>query len=217
MASAGGSRPDVVVLDYGMGNLHSVAKGVERAGANVRLVEAAGEIGDAAGMVLPGVGNFGRCAENLAVAGLDQAVADWVLAARPFLGICVGMQLLFDGSDEAGAPGLGVLAGRVRRLPGSVRVPHMGWNTVMSPAGGVMFDGVEPGTYFYFVHSYAARLASDARDVAHPAGELVAVCEYGGAFAAAVEKGPVWVTQFHPEKSGDAGLALLGRFVGICT
>ncbi|RIK10716.1 MAG: imidazole glycerol phosphate synthase subunit HisH [Acidobacteria bacterium] len=191
--------PDVVVLDYGMGNLHSVSKALERAGAQVRLATSPNEVGRAAAMVLPGVGNFGRCAENLRAAELDRAVLSWIEADRPFFGICVGMQLLFEGSDESELPGLGVLEGRVVRIPSDVRVPHMGWNTV--DGSGPIFEGLED-SWFYFVHSFAA----DA--------EGVGMCEYGMRFAAAVERGQMWATQFHPEKSAAAGLKVLGNFVG---
>lgn len=192
------SGPEVVVLDYGMGNLHSVSKAVERAGAEVRLVTSPGDLGTSDALVLPGVGNFGRCAENLRAAGLDQSVLGWLDADRPFLGICVGMQLLFEGSDESDQPGLGVLEGRVVRIPSEVRVPHMGWNTV--EGAGPIFEGIDD-PWFYFVHSYAAD------------SQGVGMCEYGLRFAAAVERGQMWATQFHPEKSAAGGLRVLANFV----
>lgn len=193
------SGPEVVLLDYGMGNLHSVSKALERAGAEVRLVSTPGDLGMPDALVLPGVGNFGRCVTNLRAGGLDRTVLAWLEADRPFLGICVGMQLLFEGSDESDQPGLGVLEGRVVRIPSAVRVPHMGWNTV--EGAGPIFDGVD-SRWFYFVHSYAADVQG------------VGMCEYGLKFAAAAERGQMWATQFHPEKSAAAGLRVMANFVG---
>lgn len=190
--------PEVALLDYGMGNLHSVGKAVERAGARVRLVDSPRDLLSPDALVLPGVGNFGRCAQNLRLAGLDETVQDWLEADRPFFGICVGMQLLFEGSEESAEPGLGVMHGRVVRIPSEVRVPHMGWNTVETR--GPIFEGVDD-RWYYFVHSFAA-------DV-----EGVGMCEYGMRFAAAIERGRLWATQFHPEKSGPNGLAVLANFV----
>ncbi|MFL6218587.1 MAG: imidazole glycerol phosphate synthase subunit HisH [Actinomycetes bacterium] len=213
------TRPPVAVLDYGVGNLHSAAKALDRAGAEVRVVPTVEEAAGAAGLVVPGVGAYGACLSGLASAGGAAAVARWLEGGRPLLGICVGMQLLFEASEEGPvADGVGVVPGKVRRLTGGVRgtpggcpgesgpvkIPHIGWDEVAVRPGSRLFAGLGDGTRFYFVHSYAPE----------PDGEAVAaVCDYGGRFAAAVEHGNLFGTQFHPEKSGRAGLALLANFV----
>jgi imidazole glycerol-phosphate synthase subunit HisH len=199
------TRPPVAVLDYGVGNLHSAAKALDRAGADVRVVATVAEADGAAGLVVPGVGAYGACLSGLASAGGAAAVAGWLHGGRPLLGICVGMQLLFEASDEGPVgDGVGVLAGKIRRLTGPVKIPHIGWDEVAVRPGSRLLAGLGDGTRFYFVHSYAPE----------PDGEAVAaVCDYGGRFAAAVEQGNLFGTQFHPEKSGAAGLALLANFV----
>jgi glutamine amidotransferase len=209
------TRPPVAVLDYGVGNLHSAAKALDRAGAEVRVVPTVAEAGGAAGLVVPGVGAYGACLNGLASAGGAAAVAGWLEGGRPLLGICVGMQLLFEASDEGQvSDGVGVIPGKIRRLTGGggapggeldpVKIPHIGWDEVTVRPGSRLFAGLGDGTRFYFVHSYAPE----------PDGEAVAaVCDYGGRFAAAVEHGNLFGTQFHPEKSGAAGLRLLANFV----
>ena len=199
------TRPPVAVLDYGVGNLHSAAKALDRAGADVRVVATVGEADGAAGLVVPGVGAYGACLSGLASAGGAAAVAGWLEGGRPLLGICVGMQLLFEASEEGPvSDGVGVIAGKIRRLTGPVKIPHIGWDEVAIRPGSRLFAGLKDGTRFYFVHSYAPE----------PDGVAVAaVCDYGGRFAAAVEQGNLFGTQFHPEKSGAAGLALLANFV----
>jgi glutamine amidotransferase len=199
------TRPPVAVLDYGVGNLHSAAKALDRAGADVRVVATVEEAAGAAGLVVPGVGAYGACLTGLASAGGAAAVAGWLEGGRPLLGICVGMQLLFEASDEGPvADGVSVLPGKIRRLAGRVKIPHIGWDEVTVRPGSRLLAGLGDGTRFYFVHSYAPE----------PDGEAVAaVCDYGGRFAAAVEHGNLFGTQFHPEKSGAAGLALLANFV----
>jgi glutamine amidotransferase len=169
----------------------------------------------AAGLVVPGVGAYGACLTGLASAGGPAAVAGWLEGGRPLLGICVGMQLLFEASEEGPVgDGVGVLPGKIRRLAagnreapdtaGPVKIPHIGWDEVAVRSGSRLFAGLKDGTRFYFVHSYAPE----------PDGVAVAaVCDYGGPFAAAVEQGNLYGTQFHPEKSGAAGLALLANFV----
>jgi len=198
-------RPPVAVLDYGVGNLHSAAKALDRAGADVRVVATVEEAGGAAGLVVPGVGAYGACLTGLASAGGAAAVAGWLEGGRPLLGICVGMQLLFEASEEGPvSDGVGVIAGKIRRLTGPVKIPHIGWDEVAIRPGSRLFAGLKDGTRFYFVHSYAPE----------PDGVAVAaVCDYGGPFAAAVEQGNLFGTQFHPEKSGAAGLALLANYV----
>jgi imidazole glycerol-phosphate synthase subunit HisH len=199
-------RPPIALVDYGVGNLHSAAKALDRAGADVRVVTAVADAGPgAAGLVVPGVGAYGACLEGLGTAGGPAAVADWLAGGRPLLGICVGMQLLFEASEEGPVTGgVGALPGKVRRLGGGVKIPHIGWNQVTVRPGSRLFAGLPDGARFYFVHSYAPE----------PDGEAVAaVCDYGGRFAAAVESQSLFGTQFHPEKSGHAGLALLANFV----
>jgi glutamine amidotransferase len=200
------TRPPVAVLDYGVGNLHSAAKALDRAGAEVRVVPTVEQAGGAAGLVVPGVGAYGACLSGLASAGGVGAVAGWLEGGRPLLGICVGMQLLFEASEEGPVgDGVGLVPGKIRRLTaGGVKIPHIGWDEVTVRPGSRLFAGLADGTRFYFVHSYAPE----------PDGEAVAaVCDYGGRFAAAVEHGNLFGTQFHPEKSGQAGLALLANFV----
>jgi imidazole glycerol-phosphate synthase subunit HisH len=199
------TRPPVAVLDYGVGNLHSAAKALDRAGAEVRVVPTVEAAAGAAGLVVPGVGAYGACLSGLASAGGAAAVAGWLEGGRPLLGICVGMQLLFEASEEGPVgDGVGVVPGKIRRLTGPVKIPHIGWDEVAVRPGSRLFAGLGDGTRFYFVHSYAPE----------PEGEAVAaVCDYGGQFAAAVEHGNLFGTQFHPEKSGRAGLALLANFV----
>jgi imidazole glycerol-phosphate synthase subunit HisH len=203
-------RPPVAVLDYGVGNLHSAAKALDRAGADVRVVATVDAAEEAAGLVVPGVGAYGACLTGLASAGGVPAVAGWLESGRPLLGICVGMQLLFEASEEGPVgDGVGMLPGKIRRLargaPGApVKIPHIGWDEVTIRPGSRLLAGLKEGTRFYFVHSYAPEPGGDA---------VAAVCDYGGPFAAAVEHGNLFGTQFHPEKSGAAGLALLGNFV----
>ena len=199
------TRPPVAVLDYGVGNLHSAAKALDRAGADVRVVPTVEAAAGAAGLVVPGVGAYGACLSGLASAGGAEAVTGWLATGRPLLGICVGMQLLFEASEEGPvADGVGVVPGKIRRLTGKVKIPHIGWDEVTVRPGSRLFAGLGDGTRFYFVHSYAPE----------PDGDVVAaVCDYGGRFAAAVEQGNLFGTQFHPEKSGKAGLALLANFV----
>jgi len=198
--------PRLAVLDYGIGNLHSAQKAFEQIGADARLVTTAAEAEAAAGVVLPGVGHFGRCATALRDRGLDVAVKAAIAADVPFLGVCIGMQLLYDGSEEApGVPGLGVLHATVRLLPEGVKRPQMQWNRLVATAPCRLLDGLDD-PWAYFVHSYAA----EATD------EVVATCDYGGPVTALVERGSLWATQFHPEKSGRTGLALLRRFADLC-
>jgi imidazole glycerol-phosphate synthase subunit HisH len=198
-------RPPVAVVDYGVGNLHSATKALDRAGADVRVVPTVTEAAGAAGLVVPGVGAYGACLDGLGAAGGPSAVADWLATGRPLLGICVGMQLLFEASEEGPVTGgVGALAGKVRRLGGAVKIPHIGWDEVTVRPGSRLFAGLPTGTRFYFVHSYAPEADGEA---------VAAVCDYGQRFGAAVEHGNLFGTQFHPEKSGHAGLTLLSNFV----
>jgi glutamine amidotransferase len=203
----GRTRPPVAVLDYGVGNLHSAAKALDRAGAEVRVVPTVAAAAGAAGLVVPGVGAYGACLNGLALAGGAAAVAGWLEGGRPLLGICVGMQLLFEASEEGPVgDGVGVVPGTIRHLTGQVKIPHIGWDEVTVRPGSRLLAGLGDGTRFYFVHSYAPG----------PDGEAVAaVCDYGSRFAAAVEHGNLFGTQFHPEKSGRAGLQLLAAFTAV--
>jgi imidazole glycerol-phosphate synthase subunit HisH len=198
-------RPLVAVLDYGIGNLRSAQKALERVGADARLTADRGLIADAAAVVLPGVGAFGACMDALRDCRLDMVATEAALDHRPFLGVCVGMQLLYEGSEESpGVAGLGVLPGDLRLLPPSVKRPQMQWNLVDVRRPSALFASIIDPVWVYFVHSYAA----------DPDGEsVVATCDYGGPVAAAVERPGLWATQFHPEKSGSVGLEILRGFV----
>jgi len=196
----------LAVLDYGIGNLRSAQKALQHLGADARLTADPGLIRDAAGVVLPGVGAFGRCMEQLRASGMDELALEAIEADRPFLGICVGMQMLYGGSDETpGADGLGVLEGRVRLLPEGVKRPQMQWNVLEHRRPSPMFDGLDEPTWVYFVHSYAPELTDD----------VVGTCDYGGPVTAAVVRGNLWATQFHPEKSAATGLQVLSNFVAL--
>jgi glutamine amidotransferase len=199
----------VTVLDYGSGNVRSAVRALERLGADVELSADPDVALQADGLVVPGVGAFAACMAGLHEVQAKRILTERLEAGRPVLGICVGMQVLFSAGIEHGVqtPGLELLPGRVEPLHAPV-IPHMGWNTVRPPAGSVLFDGVEADTRFYFVHSYAV----------HPGAELasagVTLAEHGEDFVAAVEAGPLSATQFHPEKSGDAGAQLLANWLG---
>ncbi len=204
----------VVVLDYGSGNLRSAVRALERAGADVELTSDFRAALDADGLVVPGVGAFAACMAGLRAVGGDRIIGRRLAGGRPVLGICVGMQVLFERGVEHGVETAGCdeWPGTVSRLQADV-VPHMGWNTVDPPSGTALFAGVE-GERFYFVHSYAAR-SWDLVTTGHTRAPLVTWAEHGGdRFVAAVENGPLCATQFHPEKSGDAGAALLRNWVG---
>lgn len=203
MVASNSGTPRVVVVDYGSGNLRSAERALVRAGADVVVTSDAAAARECDGLVVPGVGAFAACMEGIRRVGADDVVRERVALGRPVLGICVGMQVLYDAGDEHGVQtdGIGVLPGRVERLHAPV-LPHMGWNTVVTTPGSVLFAGVE-GEWFYFVHSYAAR----------PAGDGETTAEHGEVFVAAVERGALCATQFHPEKSGDAGAVLLRNWV----
>ena len=202
------TRPRLAVLDYGAGNLRSAEKALQRAGAQAFITARVADAETADALVVPGVGHFGQCARQFRAAGFEDLVRRWLAAERPLLGICVGMQILYAGSEEdPDAQGLAVLPGRVRRLPGDVRVPHMGWNVVTAAAGHAtdpLLTGVA-GERAYFVHSYYA----DPADAAH----VVATTAYGPGFPCMVRVGNTVGTQFHPEKSAGVGGQLLANFV----
>ncbi len=206
----------VVVLDYGSGNIRSAVRALEHVGAEVTLTADPAVVAACDGLFVPGVGNFHACMAGLRAVDGPRLIDVRLAGGRPVLGVCVGMQVLFDGSDEPSedpVAGMGEWPGTVARLPADV-VPHMGWNTVTAPAGSVLFAGIGDER-FYFVHSYAA-LTWDlpVADGALAAGSpLVTTTDYGTRFVSAVENGPLSATQFHPEKSGDAGLHLLENWV----
>jgi glutamine amidotransferase len=197
----------IVIVDYGMGNLRSVQKGFEKVGASAVLSRDPDEIGTADQLVLPGVGAFPECMRNLTRFGLVQPVLDLLRSGRPFLGICLGLQLLFDESEEFGLhDGLKVIPGRVRALDRKMglKIPHMGWNEVAFRKPAPIFTGVPDGSFFYFVHSFYV-------DPVDPS-DVAAETEYGITFACAVQRDNLFAVQFHPEKSQALGLKILENF-----
>jgi len=220
------SGPKIAVLDYGIGNLRSAEKALQHVGADARLVTDPAEVEAADAVVLPGVGAFGACARALRESGLEKVARAAIAGDVPFLAVCIGFQLLYEGSDErAGGPadgngtgeadgdenGLGIFAGRVTALASTVKHPQMQWNQLVPVGSGSEASGGEAASlrglgsrpWVYFVHSFAPPVGA----------ETVAVCDYGGPVAALVERGNLWGAQFHPEKSGRSGLALLANFV----
>ncbi len=196
----------IAVLDYGIGNLRSAEKALQHLGAEAELIDDPDRAAMADGVVLPGVGAFGRCAQALRRSGLDVAARFAIGQGVPFLGICVGFQLLYEGSDEdPSGSGLGILAGTVRRLPEGVKHPQMQWNLleIGDGDGSGLLGGVPDPAWVYFVHSFAPERTADT----------TSTCQYGGAVTASAERGAVWGTQFHPEKSGEVGLGILANFV----
>ncbi len=193
----------IAILDYGMGNLRSVARAIEHVGGKPEVTRDAGDALGASALVVPGVGHFGACMRNLRERGLDGVVTAVAESGRPVFGVCVGMQVLLVASEEDPDPGLGLLPGVSRRLPEDVKVPHMGWNTVTWLAPHPYTRDVPSGTRFYFVHSFAPDVGLEA----------IGRTEHGRPFAAAVARENVFATQFHPEKSGEPGLQLYESFV----
>ncbi|WP_329102417.1 imidazole glycerol phosphate synthase subunit HisH [Micromonospora sp. NBC_01699] len=203
--------PAVVVLDYGSGNLRSAQRALVRAGAEVTVTADLAAAAAADGLVVPGVGAYAACMAGIEALGAGPVIAERVAAGRPVLGICVGMQILFEYGEEHGVvtKGLGLLPGGVTRLAAQ-RVPHMGWNTVEPAPGSVLFAGLPDQARFYFVHSYAAA----DRQLLAGAGARVSTATHGGRFVAGVERGVLSAAQFHPEKSADPGAALLRNWLG---
>jgi imidazole glycerol-phosphate synthase subunit HisH len=201
----------IAVINYGMGNLRSVAQAISAVGAEVRVCARPDEVGNASGLVLPGVGALADCVSALRASGFDRTVRDWIAADRPFLGVCLGLQALFEHSEEGDCNGLAVFPGRVVRfrLPAEFKVPHMGWNDVTFRDGdSPLLDGLAPrGESFYFVHSYHV--------VPQDSGLVFATCDYGGPFVAAIRRGRCFATQFHPEKSQATGLRLYRNFAAL--
>ena len=203
----------LALIDYGVGNLHSVAKALESVGGDVKLTCAADDIELADKIVLPGVGAFGDCMKNLAATGLIPTIKAQIAAGKPILGICVGLQILFEGSEESpNVDGLNVFSGRVKRIcAGDLKIPHMGWNSIaMRNSQCVMrnlFKDIKDNSYFYFVHSYHA--VPDDKNI------IAATTTYGETVTAAIERDNIFATQFHPEKSGDVGLLVLKNFLDL--
>lgn len=199
----------VAVLNYGMGNLRSVAKALEHVGVEAEVSADHDVARGADGIILPGVGAFPKAIERIGDCGLDELIAERVGAGVPVLGICLGLQLMFGSSTElGGSGGLGLLEGEVTRVEaGDLKVPHIGWSPVEWERGSPLAEGIDPGTPFYFVHSYAVRPRPD---------EVIGTAAHGERFACAVQRDNVFGVQFHPEKSSAAGLSLLANFARIC-
>lgn len=198
----------IAVIDYGMGNLRSVTNALERLGADVTITGDKKTIMSAKAIILPGVGAFGKCMENLEKRGLIDCIKESIDKGKQYLGICLGMQVLFETSEETpGVMGMGILKGTVPRFTGELKVPHMGWNSVNIAKETRILQGIETGEHFYFVHSYYC-LPIDKTIVA-------TTTPYGGEFTSSVQKDNIFACQFHPEKSQKAGLKLLGNFINL--
>ena len=196
----------IAIIDYGMGNLHSAAKALEKVGAQVKVTSDPELVRQADKVILPGVGAFGDCMKNLNERELAPVIHEVIAAGKPFLGICVGLQLLFEGSEEdPGVAGLGIFKGMVRKIaaPG-LKIPHMGWNNLEYRTSSSLFQGLPPAAYVYFVHSFHAVPTDESC--------ITAVTDYGGQVTAAVGRGLVQAVQFHPEKSSAVGLKILANF-----
>lgn len=209
-----GNTPNVAVLDYGSGNVRSAVRALERVGASVNLTRDPDEVQNADGLVVPGVGAFGSVMDSLNNVGAVRWIGRRIAGSRPVLGICVGHQVMFERSVEydAEAEGIGEWPGTVEKLPAEV-LPHMGWNTVDAPEDSTLFEGIRDER-FYFVHSYAVLNWEFDQSIPHMKAPKVTWSEHGHKFVAAVENGPLSATQFHPEKSGEAGMQLLKNWLG---
>jgi imidazole glycerol phosphate synthase glutamine amidotransferase subunit len=202
------TRPLVAVVDYGAGNMVSIEQALTAVDAEVRIADRPADLVGIDALVVPGVGAAAPAMARLADQGLTEPIKSWLAADRPFLGVCLGLQLLFEASDEDGAVTLGALPGRTRRLRDAPTLPHIGWNQVERAYPHPAFDGIEDGADFYFVHSYAGDLPEGHCDV-------VARTTHGSTFVSAVSRGNLLGVQFHPERSGPDGLRLLANFVGL--
>jgi imidazole glycerol-phosphate synthase subunit HisH len=195
----------IAIVDYGAGNLHSIQRALERRGLTVRIIDAPTSLEEAQALVVPGDGAFGPAMARLRALGFVDPIRSHVRSGRPFLGVCLGMQVLFEQSEEDGVhEGLGLFAGRVVRLPSEVKVPHMGWNQLRLVRASPLLEGLRTGAYVYFVHSFYA--------VPEDPALVAATTEYGVDVAAVVGHDNVWATQFHPEKSGSVGIRMLENF-----
>jgi imidazole glycerol-phosphate synthase subunit HisH len=201
--------PRIAVVDYDAGNLVSIEQALTSLGARVGRATSPSDIAGADALVVPGVGAAAPAMERLRAAGLVEPILRWINDDRPFLGICLGLQLLFEGSDEDGAETLGVLPGRARRLVDAPTLPHIGWNQVELRRPHPAFEGLGPAPDVYFVHSYAGAIDGDPGDL------VVGETTHGGRFTSAVARGRLLGVQFHPERSGDNGLRILANFVGL--
>lgn len=200
----------IAIVDYGMGNLKSVTNAFGKLGADVVITRDKKAIETSNAIVLPGVGAFGKCIENLKKLDLLEFLNGLILNNKPYLGICLGMQILFETSEEApGVKGMGFVKGTVPRFKGNIKVPHMGWNSIEIIKDGGIFKGIKDGEYFYFVHSYFC--LPEERDV------IATKTTYGTEFASSIQKGRVFACQFHPEKSQKVGLRLLQNFIQQAT
>jgi len=198
----------IAIIDYNVGNLHNLKNALDYQGLPNAIVTTAAEVAKAERIILPGVGAFWPAMEHLKKAGLEQVVRDRVAAGVPFLGVCVGMQLLFDEGEEDGVhPGLGFIPGRVVRFSGNLKVPQIGWNQVTLQRPDPLLEGIPDGSYFYFVHSYHAQLTRPQ--------DALGITEYSENFPAIARRGNVWGAQFHPEKSQEAGLRMLKNFATL--
>ena len=196
----------IAIIDYGMGNLRSVEKALEKVGGDVRVSRDPDDVRRADAIVLPGVGAFGDAMENLRKRGLVEVIKEEVAAGKPFLGICLGLALIFEESEEYGLhEGLGLLPGRVELLPTKLKIPHIGWNGISIRKTSRLLDGVPDGSYFYFVHSYVVMPRRES--------DILCVTDYGCDFVSAVERGNIAAFQFHPEKSSALGLTILRNFI----
>ncbi len=202
-------RPRIAVVDYGAGNIVSIDQALTTVGAEVVLAGDGDALRGADAVIVPGVGAAEPAMAHLDRRGLTSPIRAWLAADRPFLGICLGLQLLFDGSDEDGAVTLGILAGRTIRLEGAPTLPHIGWNQVERTRAHPLFDGIADGADFYFVHSFVGAPAGAGDDV------VLATTRHGRPFASAVARGALLGVQFHPERSGPDGLRLLANFVDL--
>ena len=196
----------ISVIDYGAGNLRSVLSALRAVGCEPRVAETPRDAAGSTGLVLPGVGSAADTMENLRRSGLSDLILDWIGSDKPFLGICMGLQILFTYSEEGGGQDcLGILPGLVSRLPARLKVPHMGWNQVRYSQSCLLFDGIPDGTNFYFVHSYYA--------IPDDSSIITARTDYGVDFCSALARGNLFATQFHPEKSGPSGLQIYRNFI----
>jgi imidazole glycerol-phosphate synthase subunit HisH len=200
----------IAIIDYGVGNLRSVEKAFTKVGVPAQVTSDPDTIRHAPGVVLPGVGAFADCMANLNEYGLVEVVKAIIAAGKPLLGICVGMQILFEASEENGYHvGLGILGGVVKKIPGKLKVPQIGWNNLNFTKPSPLFTGIEDNSYVYFVHSYSA--------VPTDTGVVTATTQYGQELTVAVQRGNIYAVQFHPEKSSEIGLEMLKNFGGFIT